>query len=237
MKYLWKNKTLVALLFVLVLLVGGATDNPKSRALDKYNSFVRSSVEGMLSEHVFIKCFDSEGRATNGGSGVVIDAEKGLIVTANHVIHPKRIGKNAAYVHIYTTTGKRYWANIYTNSAKYDVAIIRCSFKLATKSAVFAKKAPFTGQDIYVLGVPESDRLIGTVTKGVISSKRRLSNNVPGAFMYQTDALISHGSSGGGWYTIKGELIAITSQGLGFTGNISKGVPVKYIKLVLEGIK
>jgi S1-C subfamily serine protease len=61
------------------------------------------------------------------------------------------------------------------------------------------------GEDVYAIGNPEGYER--TISKGIISNK----DNINGKFMLQTDAPISHGSSGGGLFDVHANLIGITT--------------------------
>lgn len=82
-----------------------------------------------------------------------------------------------------------------------------------------ADNQPIVGEDVFAIGNPQG--LEHTLSKGIVSSYRR--NN----FLIQTTAEITHGSSGGPLFNMRGEVIGITTSGVGeadlnFAMNICK---------------
>ena len=66
------------------------------------------------------------------------------------------------------------------------------------------------------------------------TGQKRTWTQYGGTWFYQTNALIQGGNSGGPWVNANGELVAITSWGQGYTGNVNFGVPVWYVKELYE---
>jgi serine protease Do len=162
------------------------------------------------------------------GSGVVINHRKGYVLTADHVV------ERGKCIEVITTSGKTYTVqNIKTLGS--DIALLDVGMKMDAKSARLSPSEPYLGEDIYLIGIPSSHTFVGSISKGIISGKNRENNVfIPGVKLYQTDALLTGGNSGGGWYDRGGNLIAISNLKIGYTGNVGLGVPSTHILKLLQ---
>ncbi len=174
---------------------------------------------------------DEEG----GGSGVVISAD-GLILTNYHVVNTPLTIQVEAIVEEGGKTVKKSFPNATVTKvhASNDLALLKVTapnvqFKPAklSKSSADTK----TGDTCYALGYPfvvDQEKPVITITKGIISSAKRVINEVP---YIQLDAAINPGNSGGALINSKGVLIGIPT--LRFEGSDSIGMasPVAEIKL------
>jgi len=114
------------------------------------------------------------------------------------------------------------------------MAVIRIMEDLKVKSARIANGVPRVGDQIIVIGCPYE--LAGSVSTGIISAKNRRSNGemTKHIFLYQTDAALNPGNSGGPWFNMRGELIALSVTKYMFGDNISFGVPIDYYKKAIK---
>lgn len=169
------------------------------------------------------------------GSGVVID-EDGYVLTNLHVV------QRARSVTVVLSNGKTYEAlPLIIVNPRSDVAVLKLKMKPGEK----LKGIKFAGDDDLLLGetvvaLGNPFGLGGSVSRGILSSKRRVSPkateelNVPN--WLQTDAAINPGNSGGPLINLNGELIGINvamlpeAQGIGFA------IPVKDVKDALADI-
>lgn len=142
-------------------------------------------------------------RTTKGhGSGVFI-TKRGFILTNAHVV-----GNETKVLVI--LNDKKMYANVIRVEPIRDIALLKLTKKLKVSISEVSKTTPEVGDRFYVIGTPLSEELSHTVTSGILSAKRT-SNGLP---MYQTDAAINKGNSGGPIYNESGELVAISLSGI-----------------------
>ena len=168
------------------------------------------------------------------GSGIVIEAEHGLIATNAHVLN-----KNSTII-VTLQNGERYHARIIGMDKSYDLAVIAINNKHLTPLPVANSDETKVGDTVYAIGSPFG--LEQTVTSGVISAKNRTHVGTSTYQNYiQTDAPINMGNSGGALVDTQGNLIGINtaiitpnsgSIGIGFAipSNIAKAAIQQLIK-------
>ena len=167
------------------------------------------------------------------GSGVVVDAARGVVLTSLHVI------QDAHKIEISLANGLNYRARLLGFDGEYDIAalqIIDPPEKLT--SVVFGDSSKLeVGQRMLAIGNPF--RLTRTLTTGIVSSVDRTVRNPGGTLMrglIQTDAAINPGNSGGPLLDTEGRLVGINSAILSQSGDsagIGFAVPINQIKRVL----
>ncbi len=174
--------------------------------------------------------------ASGAGSGVIISAELGWVITCNHVID----GENAYTVEL--SDGSRYNATLRGADADSDLAILKITpdeGETLTAASLGKSANLVVGEKVVVIGNPLGT-LGGTVTQGIISAtERQISfSNSDGSTtvmtLIQTDAAINSGNSGGAMFNLKGELIGIVNakysssgvEGLGFAIPIDEAYDV-----------
>ncbi|MCH5198398.1 MAG: serine protease [Oscillospiraceae bacterium] len=154
---------------------------------------------------------------TSTGSGFFV-TDSGYIVTNYHVI------KNATDITVSTFDGSTYKASVRGYEEANDIAVIKIDGSF--KSAVTGSSSLLSvGDDILVIGNPLGN-LSYTFTDGVVSYLNRLITGDTGTTinMFQTNAAINEGNSGGPVYNMNGEVVGIASakyassniEGLGF---------------------
>ncbi len=175
------------------------------------------------------------GRAMNGaGSGVIIDAKQGIILTSLHVI------SDADAVDIFLADGKSYRARLLGHDSESDVAALQLiAPPTGLKSVAFGNSRSLqVGQWVFAIGNPHG--LARTFTSGIISSLHRTVRNPTNVLMkdlIQTDAALNPGSSGGPLLNSKGELIGINAAILSQSGDsagISFAVPIHRVQGILS---
>lgn len=166
---------------------------------------------------------------TSLGSGFVIDAEKGLIVTNNHVI------KDADEIRVIFNDDTTLDAKLVGGDEKTDLAVLKVEPGKHKLSAVpFGDSEKMRVGD-WVVAIGNPFGLGGTVTAGIISARQRDIHAGPYDDFIQTDASINKGNSGGPMFNLKGEVIGINtaiyspsggSVGIGFAipSNLAKPV-------------
>ena len=157
------------------------------------------------------------------GSGVIVDGDKGLVLTNAHVI----AGGGEVMVHL--LDGREFVATVKGADPDFDIAVlqIKGASKLpAVKLGDSGDIMP--GETVIAIGNPFGFN--HTVTTGVVSALGRTIRNKEGAFtdLVQTDAAINSGNSGGPLLNIEGVLIGINTavdaraEGIGFAIPINK---------------
>ncbi|MCD6406164.1 MAG: trypsin-like peptidase domain-containing protein [Planctomycetes bacterium] len=158
-------------------------------------------------------------KAHGVGSGVIIDAENGYILTNNHVV------EDATEIGVTLIDGKRYDAELVGADPRTDLAVIQIKAKGAKQIEWGDSDNLQVGHWVLAFGEPEG--LKYTVTAGIVSAKGRVNLGIIGApggitgyeNFIQTDAAINPGNSGGPLTDIHGWLVGIN------TAIATKGVP------------
>ncbi len=175
-----------------------------------------------------------EEKVSSLGSGFVIDAANGYIVTNNHVI------KDADDIKVTFSDNTTLDAKLVGADEKTDLAVLKVkSTKPLTAAGWGDSDKSRIGAWIMAIGDPFG--LGGTVTAGIISARQRDINAGPYDQFIQTDAPINRGNSGGPMFNMDGQVIGINtaifspsggSVGIGFAipSNLAKGVVEQLIK-------
>lgn len=157
---------------------------------------------------VVVQIFDYQNNQIGHGSGFIIDS-KGTVVTNYHVIENAYSIKVVAKIKSYKETFNVQ--NIIKGSKEKDLALLSIQNSNG-KTFPFLKLAsnlPNKGDDCWAIGTPAKEIYMNTVSKGLVSNINNSGNKV----ILQTNAEISHGSSGGPLFNNRGEVIGITSAG------------------------
>ncbi|VFP82196.1 serine endoprotease DegP [Candidatus Erwinia haradaeae] len=161
------------------------------------------------------------------GSGVVIDAIKGYVVTNHHVVD------NATKIQVQLSDGRKYDAKIIGKDPRSDIALIQIS---EVKNLIAIKIADSENLRVgdYTVAIGNPYGLGETVTSGIISALGRSGLNTDHYENFiQTDAAINRGNSGGALINLSGELIGINTAILAPDGgNIGIGfaIPSNMVK-------
>ena len=148
------------------------------------------------------------------GSGVIIDAERGLILTNAHVVD------GAQVIAVVLADGRTADAEIVgLDVHESDLAVIRIGLDRLHQIRLGDSDAVHVGDTVLAFGNPFG--LDGTVSKGIISAVNRrqvLINDSPYESLLQTDAVINPGNSGGPLVDMQGDLIGINAAIATHTG-------------------
>lgn len=163
------------------------------------------------------------------GSGIIISAKNGLIVTNAHVIDHEKL------MIVTLKDGRRYHAKLLGQDDGFDIAILQIHAK-NLKSIPFGDSDKLqVGNFVAAIGSPFG--LTQTVTSGVISALNRSEPKIEGYQSFiQTDAPINPGNSGGALVNLKGQLIGMNTAIITPTyGNIGIGfaIPSNMVKSVV----
>ncbi len=172
------------------------------------------------------------------GSGVVIDAREGWVLTNHHVI------QGASRVVVVLKDRRELEARVIGSDAGVDIALLRIPAQNLTQIAVGDSDRLQVGDFVVAVGNPFG---IGqTVTSGIVSALSRGISPEGYEDYVQTDAAINPGNSGGALLNLSGELIGINTAilgsrgaGGGQAGNIGIGfaVPSRMALAVVEQLK
>lgn len=161
------------------------------------------------------------------GSGVVINAEKGYVVTNNHVVD------NATKIQVQLSDGRRYDGKVIGKDPRSDIALVQL---IDAKNLTAIKIADSDNLRVgdYTVAIGNPYGLGETVTSGIVSALGRSGLNVENYENFiQTDAAINRGNSGGALVNLNGELIGINTAILAPDGgNIGIGfaIPSNMVK-------
>ena len=160
---------------------------------------------------------DKEYKTNALGSGVIVDARKGYILTNNHVV------EDMDNIKVKLFDKREYKAKIMGTDPKSDLAILKIEADNLRELKLGNSDKLRVGEWVMAVGSPFSENLSHTVTTGIVSAMGR-SNIIRGQSyedFIQTDAAINPGNSGGALLNMKGELIGINTAIA--TGGYEKG--------------
>ena len=165
------------------------------------------------------------------GSGVIVDAQHGYILTANHVV------AQVATAQVTTKDGRHFVAKLVGRDPATDVAVLRIQ-QPGTLQAIPMGDSDALQVGDFVLAIGNPFGLGQTVTSGIVSALGRAGLAKQGYEDFiQTDAPINPGNSGGALVDLRGQLVgintAILSPGGGNIG-IGFAVPINMARRVME---
>lgn len=163
------------------------------------------------------------------GSGVIVDAAKGYILTNNHVV------ENADRITVSVSGEKALPAELVGTDPDTDLAVIKVKAPHLTGVPLGSSDKLKVGDYVVAIGNPFG--LSQTATLGIVSALGRAGLGIEGYESFiQTDASINPGNSGGALVNLDGELVGINSAIMGPSGgNVGIGfaIPVDMAKQVM----
>lgn len=156
----------------------------------------------------------------SAGSGVIVDAQRGYILTNHHVV------ASADKILVSLFNDESLDAEVVGSDAETDIAVIKVEPENLTEIPIGDSDAVEVGDFVIAIGNPFG--LSHTVTSGIVSALGRtgISRNGLEDFI-QTDASINPGNSGGALVNMRGELVGINSAIISRTGgNVGIGFAV-----------
>ena len=176
---------------------------------------------------------DSQGNnliEIGSGSGFIIDANNGYIVTNNHVI------EGAQKVSVSLADGTNFDAQVIGSDIRTDLAVIKISNASNLTAVVLGDSSILqVGEPVVAIGNPGGEEFAGSVTAGVVSATNRIIDlQGESSFdLIQTDAAINPGNSGGPLVDYLGQVVGINSakfqktgyEGIGFAIPITNALP------------
>ncbi len=200
--------------------------NPVTEAVNKTQASI-----------VAIKIARQAGKLEVVGTGVIVESERGLIITNRHVV-----GKSPI-VTVRLNDGTEILGDVVIAEAQFDLAVIRVKSKEKLQALALAAVSDLlVGEQVIAIGHPYG--YTNTVSTGIISALGREITLPTGDLLkglIQTNAAINPGNSGGPLLNINGELIGINvalrenAQGIAFA--INAGTVKHFLTQRLSGLK
>ncbi|MGX0876702.1 serine protease DegQ [Roseovarius sp. MBR-154] len=156
-------------------------------------------------------------RQMSAGSGVIVDAGEGYILTNNHVI------ENGDEIRVTLRDNRTYEAELIGRDPATDIAVLRIDANNLTEVPIGDSETLFVGDFVVAIGNPFG--LGQTVTSGIVSALGRSGINPEGYEDFiQTDASINPGNSGGALITLDGNLVGINTAIIAPNGGGNVGI-------------
>jgi len=166
------------------------------------------------------------------GSGVIVDARDGLVLTNHHVVD------KADEIQVTLKDGRKLKAKLVGSDPETDIAVLRIPNERLTALPIADSDALRVGDFVVAIGNPFG--LGQTVTSGIVSALGRTGLGIEGYENFiQTDASINPGNSGGPLVNLRGELVGINTAILAPTGgNVGIGfaIPANMANAIKEQI-
>ncbi|MBI4239149.1 MAG: DegQ family serine endoprotease [Deltaproteobacteria bacterium] len=168
------------------------------------------------------------------GSGMIVDSEKGYVLTNNHVV------AEADEIKITLSDGRSFDAKVVGTDPQTDVGVLQIQNPAKDLPFVRLGNSDEVQVGDWAIAVGNPFGLSQTVTVGIISAKGRSNVNITDYEDFiQTDAAINPGNSGGPLLNIEGEVIgvntAIFSRSGGYQG-IGFSIPSNIARSVMESL-
>ncbi|CAN5798311.1 hypothetical protein BH10CHL1_BH10CHL1_29380 [soil metagenome] len=214
---------------IMLMLLGGATSKPVSAALD------RDRIARALNATVLVLVPDNSGDLVSGGSGTILDAEKGYVLTNFHVVGDTEKGtltndQGVAVLGVMPTNMRgapvlKYRAKVVNADPQLDLAVLQITALVDSPRSPLPENLGLTaiergdsdqlliGDPLYVIGYPGLGGATVTMTSGLVSGFLDEKDNGPGAWI-KTDAEVNHGNSGGLAVNADGQFIGVPSAGV-----------------------
>lgn len=166
----------------------------------------------------------------HAGSGVIVDAQNGYVLTNSHVID------DAESISVTLSDDRQFDAELVGKDPETDVAVIKIPNETLTAAPLGESDALQVGDFVIAIGNPFG--LGHTVTSGIVSAVGRSGLGIEGYEDFiQTDASINPGNSGGALLDLRGELVGINTAIVGPSGgNVGIGfaIPITMARAVME---
>ena len=165
------------------------------------------------------------------GSGVIVDAAKGYVLTNNHVV------EHADKIKVRLNDDRQFDAKLIGTDPQTDLAVLQIKADGLSALPLGDSAQLQVGDFVVAIGSPFNLRQ--TVTSGIVSGLGRNTGADDGSYQdfIQTDASINPGNSGGALINLRGELVGINSQIYSQSGGsigIGFSIPVNLAKSVMS---
>jgi Do/DeqQ family serine protease len=200
------------------------------RVTDSVVNISTQGRNGARQYQYYFKNQRKQGRSGGTGSGIVVDAKKGYIVTNAHVI------ESSGKITVTLNDGRQFQARIIGKDLKADVAVIQIPAQRLTAMRFANSDRLRVGDFVVAIGNPYG--LGQTATSGIVSALGRSGLGIEDYEDFiQTDAPINPGNSGGPLVNLKGELIGINTAILGGKSGGSVGIGFAIPSNMIKNIK
>jgi len=168
------------------------------------------------------------------GSGMIVDAAGGLILTNHHVVE----GADEIAVRLYD--GRAFPAELINADHASDMALLRIEADRLREVALGDSQEVQVGDFVLAFGSPLG--FTQTITHGIVSAVGRSGTTIPVHYQnfIQTDAAINQGNSGGPLVNLRGEVIGMNTAiatRTGFDAGIGFAIPASRIQALLPRLK
>lgn len=196
---------------------GPAVVNINTRSVERRSVFPFGGLRDFFGDDFFTEPVPSQGQ----GSGVIIDARNGYVLTNDHVVSNVRM--NGGQITVSLPDKRTFEGKLVGADPASDLAVVKIDAKDLPQAKLAPNEEPVIGQWAVAIGNPFGFR--NTVTIGVISATARTLAKPGGGKLenlLQTDAAINPGNSGGPLCDIEGNIIGLNTaiipygQGIGF---------------------
>jgi len=171
-------------------------------------------------------------RQQSAGSGVIVNAREGIVITNYHVI------KESDEVQVSLVDGRGFAAEVLGTDPDLDIAVLKIDAKDLAEVPMANSKELEVGDFVVAIGNPFG--LGQTVTTGIVSALGRSGLGIEGYENFiQTDASINPGNSGGALVDLRGHLVGINTAIIAPAGgNVGIGfaIPVNMVRASMEQI-
>ena len=213
--------------------------NPAVVNISTYSTLTQS-YNPLLNDPFFRHFFDipeqpkqqQKRRQQSAGSGVIVDADDGIVMTNYHVI------KESEEIRVSLIDGRSFKAKLVGSDSELDIAILQIDADNLVEVTIADSSKLEVGDFVVAIGNPFG--LGQTVTTGIVSALGRSGLGIEGYENFiQTDASINPGNSGGALVNLAGELVGINTAIIAPSGgNIGIGfaIPTNMAKASMKQI-
>ncbi|MDI6868422.1 MAG: trypsin-like peptidase domain-containing protein [Coprothermobacterota bacterium] len=185
------------------------------------NSLFKKAIDKAADAVVLIdtryQSYSGYNEAEGQGSGIIVDAQKGWVLTNFHVV------EEASYIKVTLKSGRDFEASLLEFDSEQDLALLKISGTNLPQAEI-AVQNPEPGDLVLVIGNPYGYE--NTITMGIVSAVNRIIPHPTrrGSMrnLIQTDAAINPGNSGGALINLEGQVIGMptvilsSGEGMGF---------------------
>ena len=208
-----------------------SSDGEVMSARDIYYNLACEQVVGIQTDITTTNVFGMTVSGSVSGSGFVI-SEDGYILTNYHVIEDAYTGGYEVKVMFYN--GDTYTAEIKGFDRNNDIAVLKIDAEGLNAATLGSSDSLYVGDTVYAVGNPLGE-LSYSMTSGMVSATDRLITTEEGTMtMFQFDAAVNEGNSGGPVYNTSGQVVGVVTakssedgtEGLGFAVPIDDAVRI-----------
>lgn len=219
-----------------VVYVDPVTSEVTIRPSDIYASAC-DQVVGVTTDVTYTNFFGQTSSTAVSGTGFILSSE-GYIVTNYHVI--EYADKYNYAVRVITYDRSSYEAEIIGTDINNDIAVLRIHAEDLRPVTLGDSDSISVGDAAYAVGNPLGE-LEFTMTSGTVSALNRLiraDNSSPSINMFQIDAAVNSGNSGGPVYNASGEVIGVVTAKYSESGveGIGFAIPINDARKIAEDI-